>query len=331
MQVGVRIDACQDAFARVTYMELLSSDHISHFPILTTQQDIYAGAVYFADAVGISSDTAFNFVGIHGLPDNSHPPLSMTFVMRANDTSPWVEIAKYEPIPSDLPYWGSATFGMNVGEQTLAAPRPQFLTTAQQTTLTGNFNADQRAVIDTLPIWQQAVFASGTSAQKNAIIITLTPTQQAVLTGARAEFIQTVEQINADKLTLEQITYKLRNGQFISDDESVFFALGNSLMSVAAMAEIDAGRGFDGLRNIGLTQAQALKVLSIYNVTLETSKYDSEKALALLEANSDNLALLKTYLASLNPPLTLPPLTAYSSTLRANHSIYAAIANWTGT
>jgi hypothetical protein len=203
------------------------------------------------------------------------------------------------------------------------------LTTEQQTALNSKYSTEQLAVINTLGYLDKVVFATGTATQKNAIILTLTVEQQAIMTGVRAEFIQTPEQINADKLTLEQIVFKLKNGNFISDDDSVFYALGNSLMATAAMAEIDAGRGYDGLRNIGLTQVQALKVLSIYNVTLETSKYESEKALTALVTNPDNIVLLKTYLAGLTPPLELPSLTPYLSALRADHAVYTAIAGWT--
>jgi len=205
----------------------------------------------------------------------------------------------------------------------------QHITTEQQNTLNSNYDVEQLAVIALLTYEQQLIFVSGTTSQKNAIIDTLTPEQQAPFVSLPIAFIQTIEEKSADKLTMEQIIFKLKSGQYISDDDSVFYALGNSKMATAAMAEIDAGRGYDGLRNIGLTQSQALKVLSIYNVTLEIAKYESEQALAVLEADPTKIQSLQTYLTSLIPPLTLPTLSTYLGQIRSNHAIYSAIRNWT--
>lgn len=154
------------------------------------------------------------------------------------------------------------------------------------------------------------------------------PTEPVTPTPTPSLFDQTVEQKNADKLTLEQITFKLRSGEFISDDNAVFFALGNSLMATAAMSCIDVGGGFDELRTLGLSQSQALRVLSVYNVTLDINKYQSEVKLDLLNTNPELIQSLKAYLSSLPTPITLPPLTSYLAQLRANNNIYSAIRGW---
>lgn len=203
------------------------------------------------------------------------------------------------------------------------------ITQAQRDAIITNYSAAQEAIIFSLTLYEQTVFASGTDADKQAIIDTLTPEQQAVFAGVPTQFSRSIEQIAADKLRMEQIVNKLKSNQFINDDDSVFYALGNSLMATCAMAEIDAGRGFDGLRNIGLTQTQALKVLSIYNVTIDTGKYESELALAALENDPAKIVTLQAYLAGLTPPLTLPPITPYLGSIRANHTVYAAVASWT--
>jgi hypothetical protein len=197
--------------------------------------------------------------------------------------------------------------------------------------LATQYSTVQLDVINGLVDEQRFVFLTGTATQKKAILNTLTVANQALFTSVPIQFIQTVAQANADTLSLSQITTKLINNQFISDNESVFYALGNSLMATAAMAEIDVGRGFDGLRNIGLTQSQALKVLSIYNVTIETAKYESELSLTHLASNPAAITNLESYLQSLTPPLQLPPMAGYLSDIRANHAVYAAIASWTRT
>jgi hypothetical protein len=190
------------------------------------------------------------------------------------------------------------------------------------------YSAEQLAVIVTLTAAQQLVFFAGTAAQKNALLSGLTVQQQAFFTSTPVQFIETAEQLASDKLRMEQIVNKLKNNGFISDDDAVFYALGNSVMAAAAMAEIDAGRGFDGLRNIGLTQPQALKTLSIYNVTIDTGKYESEVALKSLETDPTKIVALKAFLAPL--ALELPPLNSYLGEIRANHAVYTAIAGWTG-
>jgi hypothetical protein len=173
-------------------------------------------------------------------------------------------------------------------------------------------------------------FLNSTKTQRAVIIAALAVEVQALFTSTPIQFIQTPEQIVSDKLRLDQIIFKLKSGQFVNDDDSVFYSLNNSLMATAAMLIIDAGGGFDELRITGLTQSQALSVLSIYNVNLDVSKYESEVSLKLLNDDPTKFTSLAAYLAGLTPPLTLPPLTAYLSTLRSDHAVYTAIKNWSG-
>ena len=225
---------------------------------------------------------------------------------------------------------------MSTGGITLRGAIINTLTTPQKilfptvSTLYKNYNPAQLLVIDTLTDEQHVVLASTSAQAKRTLIATLTIEQQAVFTSTPVQFIQTVEQLAADKLRIDQIIFKLKSGQFVNDDDSVFYSLGNSLMTTAAMVIIDAGGSFDGLRTAGLTQAQALSVLSIYNVNLDVSKYESEVALNLINNDPTKLTQLSAYLAGLTPPLTLPPLTPYLAQVRADHAVYAAIKNWSG-
>ena len=192
------------------------------------------------------------------------------------------------------------------------------------------YTNEQYTAIRALTVEQQLVFIIGSSSAKRAILNTLSIGVQALFTATPVQFIQTIEQQAADKLRLDQIIFKLKSGQFVDDNDSVFYALGNSLMATTAMGIIDIGGGFDELRTAGLTQSQALSVLSIYNVNLDVSKYESEVALKIINDDPTKLTQLQTYLAGLTPPLTLPPLTPYLAQVRANHAVYAAIKNWSG-
>ncbi len=188
----------------------------------------------------------------------------------------------------------------------------------------------QYIIVSALPATQRLVFLTGTPSAKRALIATLTVDQQAAFTSTPVQFIQTPEQLAADRLRLDQIIFRLKSGQFVDDDDSVFYALGNSLIADSAMLIIDEGGGFDELRTAGLTQAQSLAVLSIYNVNLDVSKYESEVSLKLLNDDPTKFTSLAAFLAGLTPPLALPPLTAYLATLRSNHAVYTAIKNWSG-
>ena len=188
----------------------------------------------------------------------------------------------------------------------------------------------QQAVIATLPLDQQVTMLSGTTAQKNAIISTLTPEQQSAFTTTPVEFIQTPEQIASDKLTIEQIKFKLKSGEFINDDDSVMLVLMNSAMATASMQVVDAGGGYNGLRSIGLTDTQSLRVLAIYNVKMDTNKYLSEVKLETLRTNPDLMPSLVAYLSGLNPPLELPSLVPYIASVRSDFAVYSAIKNWNG-
>jgi hypothetical protein len=287
--------------------------------VVNTNRVIAVGAT-----VGFNvNDAVFNQIKVMAATDLTPVTISLFAKNAVND--PWVAIdATNKSISGFVPNQTLTILQNNIDIATAIQPT---LTTAQYA-LIDAMPAAQRDFVYSLPVVQQITLVSGTSAQKSALIATFTIEQQALFTSTPIQFIQTIDQANADKLTLSQIATKLISGQFISDNDSVFYALGNSLMATAAMAEIDAGRGFDGLRNIGLTQAQALKVLSIYNVTIDTGKYESEVNLQALSADPNKIVALQAYLAGMNPPLALPSMVSYLGEIRANHAVYAAIANW---
>lgn len=132
---------------------------------------------------------------------------------------------------------------------------------------------------------------------------------------------------NADKLKFSNLQLDLRLGKFINDNDSVFMTLGgNSALAAQVMTKLDAGEGYTGLKQLGLTDATCYKVLAIYNVKQDTGKYESEKALELLANDFTKLISLQTFLANMN--LTMPPLDSYIAALRADHQIYSAVRTW---
>ncbi len=133
-----------------------------------------------------------------------------------------------------------------------------------------------------------------------------------------------------DKLKMAQLAFKLKNGEYILDDDAVFYVLGgDSVLATLAMAALDAGGGYDGLRTLGITDATALKVLATYNVKLDTFKYESEKGLDILIADPSKIVDFMAYLTTIN--LTLPSFNTYTAKLRSDAVIYAAVRDWAAT
>jgi hypothetical protein len=88
------------------------------------------------------------------------------------------------------------------------------------------------------------------------------------------------------------------------------------------------GGGYDGLRALGISDSTALRVLSTYNIKVDTIKYLNEAKLEALKNNPLLLNSLHDYLATKG--LTIPSFTSYISTLRANPAIYAVMKDWNG-
>lgn len=153
------------------------------------------------------------------------------------------------------------------------------------------------------------------------------PVSGDTLNAIPVAYVQTKEEIDADKTAVAVITDTLTGGNFITDDDAVLIALGNSKLVSAAMSVVDSGGGFQGLKAIGLSTTQAIRVLSIFNITIDTNKYESEVMIKLLLDDPTRIVSLKTYLESMS--LTLPPLNTYAATIRANHDVYTAIKDWT--
>lgn len=136
--------------------------------------------------------------------------------------------------------------------------------------------------------------------------------------------------VDADKLRMQRIQFSLKIGEYIPDDDAIFYMIGgDGNQAVAVMAALDAGKGYDGLKALGLTDAVAYRVLSIYNVKADTGKYESEKALEMMVFDVNKFVDFKNYLDSRN--LTLPSLDSYMTRLRSNHDIYVAAREWAKT
>lgn len=124
-----------------------------------------------------------------------------------------------------------------------------------------------------------------------------------------------------DKLRLNALKQRVKTGYRPTDDEAVFLMLGDSKVTASVMAALDSGARYDNLRELGIGDADSLRILALYNVQIDTGKYQSEQNIVLL---SDPLILnqFKLFLESRN--LSLPPFDSYLVDIRANAAVYAA-------
>ncbi len=134
------------------------------------------------------------------------------------------------------------------------------------------------------------------------------------------------KQSNEDKLRQNDLEFKLRTGEHISEDDSVFLVLGNSLLVRQCIANMNVGYGFNGLKALGLSDSQAYKIIAIFNVKLDVNKYESEKALEFLGSDLDNLKSFSKFLAKRN--IEMPSLKNYIAVLRSDNLVYNLIRDW---
>lgn len=136
--------------------------------------------------------------------------------------------------------------------------------------------------------------------------------------------------VDADKLRMQQIQFKLKIGEYITDDDSIFYMIGGDGEQAARiMSALDNGDGFNGLKALGLSDANAYRVLTIYNTKADTAKYESEKALEMMVFDINRFVDFKNYLDSRN--IQLPSLDSYMTRIRSNHQVYTAAREWART
>lgn len=138
-------------------------------------------------------------------------------------------------------------------------------------------------------------------------------------------------QVAADKLAIADLKLRIKAGEALTDNEIVFYKLGDSVLAEKVVAALDNGKGFNELKLLGLSDAMTLDILSIYNVRIDPLKYESEVGLDAIAANQPLIADFFTYLQAQTPPIPYPPLTSLFTVIRANPPMYAALRTWNAT
>jgi hypothetical protein len=134
----------------------------------------------------------------------------------------------------------------------------------------------------------------------------------------------------ADKLKYQALAFKLKNGEYISESDSLFIMLGNdSALTEKVVNAISSGGGYSELKTLGLTDGLAIRALATHNQKLNVDEYESEKALDIISSNLNHLNGFASYLTQNN--LQLPKMDAYIAKIRASPVLYAAARNWSKT
>lgn len=159
----------------------------------------------------------------------------------------------------------------------------------------------------TAPTIEQLAIINGyLTTQQKAYFLSTTP----VLTDEQLAVIA------VDKAEVARINAVLKAGSFIEDDEAMMLIFGVAVTVTGVMNVLNAGGGYDELRAIGISDTNALRALSVFNISSDQTKINVENACNKIKTDFNALVSLRAYLMTLET--TLPDFDAYIQTLRTN-------------
>lgn len=153
------------------------------------------------------------------------------------------------------------------------------------------------------------------------------------LTPSSGTTNQTAEQIAAaDKAKYNLIVGKLKSGEQVDDDDSIFYIIGgSSVVAEAIMSVLDAGGRYNELvalstaQKLKLTDTTIVKVLAIYLVKVDIVKFRNETGLSRILTYAD-LKSFVDYLDAQN--ITKPSLQPIINEIRSSHKAFTALGGW---
>ena len=156
---------------------------------------------------------------------------------------------------------------------------------------------------------------TGTGTGTGTGTTTLTPEQLAI--------------IEADKIALADLKLRVKTGIAVDDNGVLFLILGESALANLVATALDQGGGFPQLKSLGLSDTDAIRCLSVYNVKVDPIKYENEKALEYLMDNIVKLPSFVTYLSTNSLPAI--DLQLVSVAFRSNVQVFNALRVWKAT
>lgn len=129
-----------------------------------------------------------------------------------------------------------------------------------------------------------------------------------------------------DRAKLNTLRSHLKNGGSLVVEDLIFNTVQSSELTSIVIEALKRGAKFVELKGIGLTDNQAISVLSYFNAQLDAEKYEVELALRKLAEKPE---LLTVFFAQLvNHNVELPKLDGLFATMRSNSTICAELAIW---
>lgn len=164
------------------------------------------------------------------------------------------------------------------------------------------------------------------------------PTATDTTTGATGEDTVTggetttpkvlTEQQKADAILFNSVKNRIKSGEVLTDDDLVFYYLRDSVVAQAVMQTLDNGGGYDALRLLGLSDSMTLNILGLYNVKIETNKYESELGIDAIQSNPLLVGEFLTYLATNSLPMPTFVAMPLFTAIRSNPAIYSGLREW---
>lgn len=130
-----------------------------------------------------------------------------------------------------------------------------------------------------------------------------------------------------DKNLAIQLKQKMKNGESVSIQELIFIELRSSELVDKVVTMLNAGKGFLELKALGLAEYKAMKVISIFNASLDVERYETE--LAFRKISSDPLLHLPQLLRYFtDKKVVLPNFEALFSVIRSDVLMSKTTRNW---
>ncbi len=129
-----------------------------------------------------------------------------------------------------------------------------------------------------------------------------------------------------EKNAMSELKASVKNG-----DDTVLLSVVLLVVSSADEASqavdiLNSGGGYKELREIGLTDLEALRVTAVSKLQIDATAYESNKALQLIISNPSDLMSFNAHLASKS--LALPKMICFGKNIIANAEIYQELIPW---
>jgi len=143
-----------------------------------------------------------------------------------------------------------------------------------------------------------------------------------------AEELALANAVEIERNLINDIKFRAKQSKVLSLTDVLAMVLSDTSEAEAAGVVLGAGGGYFELREAGLTDAESLKALAIYNKQINTNRVDTEEALTEMSTSPALIVEFEAFLQSQTTPIPLPSLNDYMVTIRSNLEVYDLVSPW---